>query len=56
MAQADDLKGMNYEQMGKAFNGGARRPPRRSRKEYKAQLEEFYKRYGLEDKVGAPFT
>lgn len=41
---------MNYEQMGKAFDKGSSRR-RKTRAEYKTQLEEFYKRYGLEDKV-----
>ena len=53
--QADDLKGMNYEQMGNAFGGGGggRRGKKPSKAEYKTRLEDFYKRYGMEDKVRA---
>lgn len=47
--QADDMKNMNYEQMGNAFGGG--KPKRSSRKEYRARLVDFYTRYGLTDKV-----
>lgn len=40
---------MNYEQMGQAFDGGKKK--KKSREEHKTELQEFYKRYGLEDKV-----
>ena len=50
MFSADDLKNMDYEQMGNAFGGGGgyKKPTRAENKE---RLETFYKRYGLEDKL-----
>jgi hypothetical protein len=41
---------MNYEQMGQQFSGGGRRK-RASRAEHKSRLEDFYKRYEMDDKL-----
>ena len=45
MFSGDDLKNMNYEQMGKQFGGGKR--PRKTKSQYRRQLVDFYKRYDL---------
>lgn len=44
---------MNPEQMGSAFGGGGRGgiPKEKSRTQHKRELEDFYRRYGLEDKL-----
>ena len=53
MFGADDLKNMNYEQMGKAFGGEpvTSQRCRQTRGQYKKRLVEFYNRFGLGDKV-----
>lgn len=47
MFTADDLKGMNTEQMGSKFGGA----PSKTRAQWREQLVSFYQRYGLDDKV-----
>lgn len=49
MFSADDLKGMNAEQMGASMGGGNR--GRRPRAEWRQDLVDFYTRYGLDDKL-----
>jgi len=52
MFSGDDLKNMNYEQMGNMFGGGGgRSKPRKTRSQYRRELVEFYQRYSLEDKL-----
>ena len=51
MFSGDDLKNMNYEQMGNMFGGGGRSKPRKTRSQYRRELVEFYKRYSMEDKL-----
>ena len=51
MFSGDDLKNMNYEQMGNMFGGGGRPKPRKTRSQYRRELVEFYKRYSMEDKL-----
>ena len=48
MFSADDLKGMNTEQMGASMGGGK---GRRSKAEWRQDLVDFYTRYGLDDKI-----
>lgn len=47
MFSGDDLKNMNPEQMGNTFGG----KKRRSRREYRNELVDFYTRYGMTDKL-----
>ena len=51
--QADDLKNMNPDDMGKAFGGdqSARKPKKQTRSQYKRRLIAFYTDHGLDDKV-----
>jgi len=54
MFSGDDLKNMNYEQMGNMFGGGGgggRPKPRKTRTQYRRELVEFYKRYAMDDKL-----
>ena len=44
MFSGDDLKNMNYEQMGNMFGGGGRSKSRKTRSQYRRELVEFYKR------------
>ena len=55
MFGADDLKNMNFEQMGKQFGGGGGggggSKGRKSRSQYKDELTSFYNTYGMTDKM-----
>jgi len=61
MFSGDDLKNMNYEQMGNMFGGGGgggggrgsggRPKPRKTRSQHRRELVEFYKRYAMDDKI-----
>ena len=48
MFTADDLKGMNPEQMAASMGGGGGGGRRRN---WRRELVDFYTRYGLEDKI-----
>jgi hypothetical protein len=50
MFGADDLKNMNFEQMGQQF-GGRGQKSRKTREQYKEELKTFYETYGMTDKV-----
>lgn len=45
MFSGDDLKNMNFEQMGKQFGGSGRQ--KKTKKQYRQELVDFYKRYDL---------
>jgi hypothetical protein len=47
MFSGDDLKNMNYEQMGNMFGGG--KPKRKTRSQYRRELMDFYGRYLSDD-------
>ena len=49
MFTADDIKGMNTEQMAGAFSGG--KPKQKTRSQWRRELVDFYTKYGLEDKL-----
>ena len=48
MFGADDLKNMNFEEMGRQFGGA---PKRQTRAQYKERLVDFYTQYGMTDKL-----
>ena len=47
MFGADDLKNMNFEQMGRQFGDKSRK----TRKQHREELKTFYETYGMEDKI-----
>ena len=49
MFSGDDLKNMNYEQMGNMFGGGKKK--RKTRSQYRRDVVDFYERYGMSDKA-----